>query len=176
MSDSHIPNFRRLVEALCQLRQTPDSTGWTRITSEEADRIKQCGFDARPGSWRTPTIPLEIAGQNDLALPWVYLSPKVAPSDTVAEPKPAGTEALAGPEGEGITARDDDYPAVLQAKDQAAILHILAKTPGGKSLKRQVQRKLSRTSACRLNAAIASLTQQRVIVRERSWLCLTSNP
>jgi hypothetical protein len=52
------PDYAKLVEVLTTLRQYLDSeSGETVLTSEEAARIRACGFAARAGLWRCPLLP-----------------------------------------------------------------------------------------------------------------------
>lgn len=55
------PSWEALIEVLENLRCVPDAAGETRLSADEAAKIRRCGFNARAGViWRCPPLPDEL--------------------------------------------------------------------------------------------------------------------
>lgn len=63
------PDYASLVKLLTVLKRLPDAMGETILTPEEVARISTLGFQAAPGRWQVPPLPLHLTRGNPLLEP-----------------------------------------------------------------------------------------------------------
>ena len=157
-----------------RLTRVPDGLGDTRLTEDEAARIRALGFRAAAGPWRVPPLPHRLVAGGlfeSLADRWrehenrEYLNDGGATSDACE-----------------VEIQLPDYPARKldpveespSTDDEARVLAALRRN--GCCLKRRIlQRRLWRMKASRFNAALESLTQRRIVLLDRQDVRIISN-
>jgi hypothetical protein len=127
------PDWAALVDALLGLRQLPDWAGETTIDSDEAASIRACGWSARKGLWRCPTIPPEFL------LPGLWhladdIDPAMRPA--VWHAKRAACCQIS--------------PMDPLSNREHQLIRLIRKAPGGRLTRRQLQQRVSRRIWTRL--------------------------
>ena len=159
-------DFQGLVELLLRLRQIPDGLGDSRLTENEAARIRTLGFRAAAGPWRVPPLPHRLVAGGlfeSLADRWREQENREYLNDGGATSEPCEVEIQL-----------PDYPArklhpveePRWSDDEVRVLAALRRN-GGCLKRRILQRRHWRMKANRFNAALESLTQRRIVLLDR---------
>ena len=159
-------DFQKLVEFLVRLTRVPDGLGDTRLTEDEAARIRELGFPAEAGPWRVPPLPHRLVAGGlfeSLADRWREQENREYLNGDAATSEPCEVEIQL-----------PDYPArklhqVEESPSTDDEIRILTSVRRhGDCVKKRVLQKLFwRMRASRFNAALESLTQRRVVLLDR---------
>jgi hypothetical protein len=149
------PDYEALVEALTNLYRIPDGLGETVLRTEEAAKIRKCGFDARAGiMWRCPPLPDSLVSWNPLLQ---HLSDAIDPLN-----RPAGWRQKRAPS----RLIRQFHPI---SKVERLILRHLGKEPYYMT-KRRLQQKMWRYSARFFNRTISGMIAANTITMYQNYL------
>jgi hypothetical protein len=171
------PDSRVLVAVLLSAIDRLNDAGAVNLTQDEVAHLQQAGYTAvlAPGWWSIPRLSLDLLRPHPslarLATHWYGPRALDPPSEPVT-PQP---ERIAMTLADRLRWRVHD---ALRKPDQARVLRSLAGQPDGQSSKRDLQRRLRRLPADRLNPALDGLVRVGLVAWEKvgaksAWLMLS---